>query len=262
MAKIFHQCRGAVSTLVSTFGISQALYEAKPCREGTEFAKKLLEDVYSANNNEIAKASLRANLNEGLQEKASKLKRAVSKVGPTLNVAQPGDIAKFAEQYVILNGDLDAICKQFSLDKDSVSERKPESPEDFAAKLLDGAYTGETSELQKTQLRRKLKGMLATQKSTRKCTTTKESIGELRQDDIDAAAKLFDANNGDIKKLGELLGSTLYMTTQPVPMTGQEFGKNRLAGHYILYMSMDLFFIDREVLTQSWQHRRQSWMQG
>lgn len=99
-------------------------------------------------------------------------------------------------------------------------------------KLLQGSYTGDTSELGKKMLRQNLGAQLKLQKKGLRRTETKESMGTAKPGDIARLAEVYTKSNGNLKRLVLLCGCQLDLLEANPPTSAEDFAQKLLQGVY------------------------------
>merc|ERR1712194_19812 len=193
ISMIFTKHRGNLEELAKIFGCQLAALQANPPKDGPEFAAKLFDGSYTGDSSDILKAALRSKLREELQSRkmaeprksfvtiagdSGTLVRGSSRATVRKSVVGDAEMEKICALYNDNNGDMAKLCKLLDLTPELAEKAKPANPMDFAMKLLDGAYTGETNELQKSFFRKKLLANIHETRSSLKRTNTKEGAGE------------------------------------------------------------------------------------
>jgi hypothetical protein len=208
--------------------------EKSPPADATDFAKKLLDGAYSGETGELAKSNLREQLLDGIQKKAGQLKRAQTKeVAPGGHEANASDIANLATVYTQNKGDLDTIATTCGASAELLKKHPPVSAEDFAKKLLAGDYTGDSSEIAKSDFRNQLlEGLTAQASKLKKAPPSPSSNVGPAQSDIDCVAKIYTQSGGNLESIAASCGANLDMLKKHPPSDAQDFAKRMLDGQY------------------------------
>lgn len=206
-----------------------ALMTGNPPVDANDWAKKALDGTYTADMSETVKKALRDALTRELQVHKSRLKRTTTK--ELTGEAFPEDIARFAEVYTKQRGDLSKLAAIFGCSIGLMQKNLPRDANDFAKKLLEGFYTGETTPRAKEQMRMRMQDDLARAGSVLKRTTTKEYQG-LAHEDVAAIVKVYNDNGGDLEKLAKLCQIPLDVLRRQPPSSAESFAKNLLSCAY------------------------------
>merc|ERR1740129_619625 len=144
-----------------------------------------------------------------------------------------GQIAKIAKIFNDLKGDLVQVANAVGADFAAITKSKPKDANDFAVKVLAGAYTTEDYE----GFRRRLSGvlhrdMLQLQQADLKRTNTIEKIGALREEDIAQIAQVFTEHEGNLMKLASVLECDAELLKKDAPTDARKFAERHLIGSY------------------------------
>jgi len=229
---LYREHSGDLEKVSRTCGISLKLLRRTPPRSGDDFAKKVMEGTYQANQSEQAKAEFRSKLAWELKCLGSRLKRTKTKV--MTGDALPEDIRLVAEYYAKQNGDINKLVLFFGINEQLVRLNMPKSAEEFAKKMLEGHYTGEVpTQVEVEHMRIVLKDQITRQQSTLKRTRTKEYTGHASED-LMAIEKLYNDNGGDIVKLADVCGVPQSVIKNNKPKNAREFAEKLLSGMYAM----------------------------
>jgi len=229
MIKLYNDTKGDLDKLGKALGIEKKAFDLKPPSDARDFARKLLDGAYMVDGSELAKKEMREGLMEGVQVAMAGLKRTNTKEGT--GEALTEDIQAISKMYQQERGNLDKLCKIFRVSPILVHKNAPEDADDFAKKLLNGTYTGETSDVARMELRKHFAESLKRKASILKRANTKEYTGPTA-DELTAAAKIFDANTGDLLKIAKYCDINYDTLVKLAPQDNLQFAKDLLAGKY------------------------------
>lgn len=230
-AKVYTQSRGNVDFLVQKFHISAELLRKTPPENANDFAKRLLDGCYTGDMTQMAKASLRERLRDDLQRQASLREASETNAGKTASPAS-ADVSHFADVYTKLGGNLEKLAQALQIDLGTLQSKPPQTPDEFARKLLNGDYTGDQTELARKFLKTKLKKRLQEQLSCLKRTTTREAMVEPEQQDLDLVAQLYTKLGGDLRKIAAKINLDPGILEQNAPTDAGDFARKLFAGAF------------------------------
>jgi hypothetical protein len=232
IAKVFTQHGGNLEKIAPLCGANLVLLQKTPPADATDFAKKLLEGLYTGDDAEMAKTQLRDHLASNLQAQAGKLKRTQTK--EVSGTPATRDMEAVAKIYVDSDGDLAKIAAASGANLQMMQKMPPNDANDFAKKLLEGAYTGEASEIAKRELRDHLHEDIQVQRTTLKRTNTKESptIPTAKVDDVTAVGQVFTKHNGNLDAIAKATGARVELLKKRPPEDAADFAKKLLEGCY------------------------------
>lgn len=234
-AAVYNKCRGNRDQLVKHFGLNPNLWDKKPPASADIFASALMNGDYTGDTNEISRATLRSKLKGDLERKMSTLKRTNTKTQASTGAGSinQSDIQQFADVYRSFKGDLDRLARFFNIDVEIVLSKEPKDSEDFASKLLMGDFTGDSNELKRKFLRKKLKQSLETQKSQLRRTNSKiADPSKAEETDILSVENLWDKYHGDLQTLGRICGIRYHILEMDAPEDARDFAQKLLLGQY------------------------------
>jgi len=231
-AKIYTMNLGLPARLAEACNISADLLEKKPPKDAEDFAVKLLEGCYSAEDAEVAKQNLRQRLREDLQAKAQSLNKVHTKKADGIAGASAADIQAISKIYDEHGGDLETIAGLTGAHIELMRKKPPQDGADFAKNLLEGVYTGDTSAMAKQALRDRLEQDLQERaKNLRKAKMVERAEGP-SEADVQMVARIYIDNEGDLEKIAQLTGAHINLIRKRPPKDPSDFARTLLEGHY------------------------------
>jgi len=231
-ANLYAECGGDAEKLVARTGIKAELLDKSPPLDGSDFARKLLQGLYTGDDSDIAKSNLRDRLQAELLAQASKLRKVeVKEASASPSDADLGAIAKVYTEH---QGDPGRLAEAFHASADLIRKRPPSDAMDFARKLFDGVYHGESTDVAKGALRARLQEDINAQIKRLKRSEVKESsvVAAPLEADVAALARLYAESAGDLDGLAERTGISPVHLKRAPPQSGEDFARKLLSGHY------------------------------
>eukprot|EP00932_Pfiesteria_piscicida_P016265 SRR837773.320.p1 GENE.SRR837773.320~~SRR837773.320.p1 ORF type:complete len:509 (+),score=256.24 SRR837773.320:170-1528(+) len=214
-AKLYDKYGGDLKKLAYVCGLTEASLQQNPPADGKDFAQRLLSGVYAGANV--------ADLSVMLQKQRGSLLRVRTK--ESLGKVSSADVQAIAKLYTENDGDLDRLSKLLQIPLDVLQRRPPSGGEDFAERLLEGAYHPDMDAVSKQNLREALRGQLQHQMSSLRRTNTKTGTGEASPEDVRALDDLYTKHGGKLEDLAKACGADLDMMQRKPPKDGADFAK-------------------------------------
>lgn len=232
-AKLYADNEGDIEKIAQIVGANVSLIEKAKPTDASDFAKKLLGGLYTDETSEELRAKLGDKFKDQLGIQATRLRRVNTKDVGIGSAPAPEDLEVIAKIYVDSKGDLAKIAETCGASLSLLKAKPPKDAQDFAKKLLDGAYVGERSEIARKEFRSRLVADLEDKGTKLRKIATKENMDGPSEADMQVVAKLYTENGGDLEKLAKLTGSNLALLQKKPPLDADDFAKRLLTGSYI-----------------------------
>jgi len=230
VARLYTQHGGDLPKIAALCGIDEDLLRQRPPAGADDFAQQLLKGSYTSNGAELTKSRFRDQLFQNIRAQGQRLKRTETKEGNAK--PQASDIERLARIYDDNGGDLEKLAGVFAIDMALLAKAKPAGARDFARNLLEGFYTGDSSELAKSQLRGRLFADLNAQSSKLRRTETREGPIAPGALDVESVADIYRRNAGDLDMLAVICGAHLDMLRKSPPADADDFARKLFEGLY------------------------------
>lgn len=229
VAAIYNEKAKDLPALAKHFGIDLAKLQASPPENVNAFAKDLFAGKYTTDEAALALAEFRKGLRSKLPQRRASLKKATTKEieGPPSEGAVQTAVGIYNE----LEGNLRRIADRWELSLEAMTNNPPESADDFAKKLLMGAYTADQSEAAKAELRSHLRKDIRSSLSHLRKSITKEYMGP-SEVEVASIAQLFPSAVEELPILAERLGISMQAMMDHAPKDADDFARKVLAGVY------------------------------
>lgn len=232
-AKIYTDHKGCLATVAELLGLKEKLMNNDAPNNATEFAEKLLAGNYSEEGDEVAKRKLRENLRPELTQRRPSLKRATTKEYEGLTDKDPD----FIMAVKLFPGDkqteLEALAGKLGLSTSHLQSDPPKDAQDFARKLLAGAYVADKNELLKKDLRSKLEAAIRERRpSLSTVPMSKRRLSQVTDEEFQSFGSFFDKHNGDIDKMAEESGLPSDLLRNAPPQNSIDFVAKLMDGLY------------------------------
>jgi len=167
-----------------------------------------------------------------LQEKSSHLRRVTTKEQGS--GASSAEIAAVAELYRKHEGNADALAAETGADAELLRRSPPKGADDFAQKLLEGAYTISSSVGRGPKGLPSASDLKAGQGRLKHIEeeAQPEKPSEPSAKEVSYLASLYDKCKGDLAALAAAVGASLSSLRKNPPSDGPEFARNLLKGRY------------------------------
>jgi hypothetical protein len=230
VAKMYQKAGGNLQKWAQMTGASRDMLNANPPTDATDFAKKLLEGVYTGDARAIAVKKLRDALKEDLQASAGALRRTTTKERSIRAGPSKSDIEAIRQVYLLHEGNLEPIADAIGLAPRILRANPPKNSEEFAINVLMGAYTIEVAEHVKAQLREVLGDEVNEKRGKLKRTTTKEGGGEPSSADIDGICEKLKEYSHDYARFAQDFGLSQDLLSKSKPVSDRDFATKLLEG--------------------------------
>lgn len=229
--RVYEESKGDPDVLAKKVGVDPEVVKRLLPEDAEDFARKILEGMYSVDQIEACKHDFREQLKDMILKKVDDLKSAVPR---KLTQVGDRDIDMFEKFYDDNDGDLEAIAKATGIPYDALQDCPPQDASDFADKLMAGMYSKDMDAVAREKLRKSLRGELMIKTKSLKHTTTKEWDGQAASDQIEKYAKIWREEDGELFRIAKICSLDLEKLKQYKPADGEEFAKNFLLGRYQL----------------------------
>lgn len=243
-AQIFTDYSGDLRKLAEAYTLNLSAMVAHPPVSPKDWARKLLLGTYTVDSTaKVAQgaAEFRGGLQRALTMKLgggssqdsggqSGLKRTQTKVHSGAPEAE--EVVLVSKAYDRLNGNLKKLADYFGCSYELMFMHQPKDGNSFAASLLSGNYSDETSD----EIRRRLKGTLQSElKDVRgklKRTQTKVGPIEPEAESVAACAMIWEELEGDLDKIAARTGCSAALLKANQPVDSMAFGRLFLLGAF------------------------------
>jgi len=232
-AKIYTDHKGDLAKVAELLGLKESLMNNDAPNNATEFAEKLLAGNYSDDADEVAKQKLRENLRPQLMQRRPSLKKTATKEYEGLSEKDP-DFIMAVKLYPGGNeAGLRALAGKLDLSTSHLKDNPPKDAQDFARKLLAGAYAADKNEMLKKELRSKLEAAIKERRpSLSSVPKDKRRLSQVSDAEFQSFGSFFTKHNGDIDKIAEESGLPSDLLRSAPPQNSVDFVAKLMDGLY------------------------------
>jgi len=230
-AKVYTARSGELKVLADLFSLDIDAMHLNPPENDQDFGKKVLLGAYTPDRVSKRVDEFRQSLSSQMKKHGGRDSLKPTETRQSSVQPSPGQIAKVAKIYNDLKGDLAQACQAVGADYAAAAKNKPADANDFAVKVLSGAYSTLDSETSRRRLSLVLHQDMLNHPALKQ-TTTKEQLSGPSAQDIAQYALLFDEHAGDLQKLAAVTQCDLELLKADAPKDGSKFAQAFLAGGY------------------------------
>jgi len=240
-AQIFTDYGGDMRKLSEAYSLNLQAMVNHPPVSPKDWARKLLLGMYTVD--ATAKAAQgAAEFRGGLQRALTMVisggqdggKSALKRTQTKVHSGQPEaeEVVLVSKVYDRFGGNLKKLADYFGASYELMFMHQPKDGNSFAASLLSGSYSDETSD----EIRRRLKGTLQDElkdiRGKLKRTQTKVGPIEPEVESVAACAMIWEELEGDLDKIAARTGCSAALLKANQPPDSMTFGRQFLLGAY------------------------------
>lgn len=232
IVKVYNECRGNYKHLAQYFGATIDMIKKYPPTDALDFTKKLLEGTFTGDLPAVALARMRECLREELQIIPGKLRKTTTKERKSTDGPSMEEIEFVRKIYIDFHSDAVAAAEHFGLDKTLVEQTMPKSAEEFARKVLSGAYSIDSVSENRAKLRNVMKGEIQKKKTNLKRVISKEPSGVANLSDLEHVCKICQMYNSDYDAIIQKFELNRQLLRENYPVNDNDFARKLLMGNY------------------------------
>lgn len=230
-AMIYTDNVGELARIAALTGCDARLLTASPPKDAQDFAKQLLAGAYVGEAKHVVLRRLLSN--EMLSAKEGLKKVDTAEIGSGTGPTQ-AEIQAMAKLYADLDGNLEKLAGVTASSKQILLKNPPKDGEDFAKKLLDGAYVGSPSDIARKELYSHLKDALVAQRGQLATAETKQGAACAPSAEEKAALeRIYKEAGGSPEELARRCGADIDLLRRSMPENATEFATKLFQGMYM-----------------------------
>ena len=234
-AKIYDDAKGDFGTIAKALSLDQTLLKNDPPKDAAEFGQKLFAGNYTPEADEAAKAKLREMLRPQIAKVSSNLKKTSTKEGAALGQEDP----EFVLAMKLYPGrnvkEIDAVAANLGLSASHTRGNPGESAEDFAKKLVGGAYTADNAEKVKAYLRVKLEAAIKERRPSLTKVVTRR-MSNVSDEEITNFSAFYTKKGGNLDAIASESGLPIEALRANPPAISADFVLKLMVGTYTVDM--------------------------